>query len=92
MALQVRRVVTGHDADGKAIAVIDFSPPAYDRSAGSRFTYDVLKHEAAMGRKVTFLSMNTSDTTRYKQELQALGIKVIEGDRDGMKRIGLDGD
>ena len=72
------------------ILVIHELVPHFDQSGSDLRLLDVLKELRAQSHAVTLLARDASNAERYQPELERLGIRVLAGDPDRMKHIGLD--
>lgn len=65
----------------RTVLVIDHYVPSYDKDAGSRSTWQYIELMVAMGYNVKFVGANFFPHEPYTQELQAMGVEVLVGEK-----------
>lgn len=65
----------------RTVLVIDHYVPSYDKDAGSRSTWLYLQLMVDLGYNVKFVGANFFPHQPYTQELQAMGVEVLVGEK-----------
>jgi GT2 family glycosyltransferase/glycosyltransferase involved in cell wall biosynthesis len=79
----VGQISSGPVADverSRRILVADYRIPRPDLSAGEKATFGLIADLRAIGFEVTFLPTDMTDTSPYREALEALGVTVITRD------------
>jgi glycosyltransferase involved in cell wall biosynthesis len=74
------------------VLVIDPFLPLHDIASGSLRLFRIIKLIIGLGAKVTYLAINAHNQQRYAAELRGFGVRVIEGHKAMLEKLGYSSD